>query len=77
MKVGEMVYYISQGKLHYGMMVHNDNGILCIREKKNVVRKRASQVASEVSDECRRFGLGGIGKGGSGQGVVRCKGKEE
>ena len=57
MKVGQKVYYITGGKLHYGEILYNDNGTLVIREKKRVARILKSRVAWEVSDECKRSGL--------------------
>ena len=64
MRVGQMIFYITSGKLHYGKLLHNDKGILRILEKNRVSKKKASQVAWEVSNECRRFGLKSSGTGG-------------
>lgn len=76
MKMGDMVFYIVANKLHYGMILRNERGVLSIREKVKITRKVASQVAWEVSDECRRFGLESYGKICDRQGVARCTGKK-
>ena len=72
-----MVFYIIAGKLHYGMILHNDKNELVLKEGNNVRRKKASQVAWEVSNECRRLGLERISQSSNRQGMVRCKGDKE
>lgn len=79
MKVGQMVYYITNGKLHYGEILYKDRdtNTLFIREKKHVSKLLESRVAREVSDECKRLGLESYGKSSYRQGVVGCKGEKE
>lgn len=64
MKVGDLAYYITGGKLHVGTVLFQRDGIINIREKRKITRKRASEVAWEVSGECRRIGLENVGTGG-------------
>lgn len=61
MKVGIMVYYITGGKLHIGQVLYKKDNIVNIRENRKIARKKVSEVAWEVSSECRRIGLENMG----------------
>ena len=55
MKVGQRVYYIMNGEVCAGTMVHNDKGIIAIRKPTNrIIRIKIRQVAETLADEVRR-----------------------